>query len=169
MKNLIEQLKQGTFYYNKFGLSIRANIISVVKMDCNTLYISFEGGTCSLYLDKVKKVLSPDNIVRGVFKWCYRLSNQQNELIGFIALKESNTKEIEQNKRSIKLNQVKSLEEFKKYILELKSRRESEGKEIDVQCMGHIALSLGSRLVKKSIVSKEDLDRITYSDVEWLK
>lgn len=169
MKKLIEQLNQGTFYYSKFGLNIKANIFSVVEMDCNTLYISFEGGACSLYIDKLQKVYSPSNVVRGVYKWCYKLNNQQNDLIGFIALKENAIEKVSKNERRIKLNQVNTLEEFKKYILELKEKREREGKEIDFQCMGHIATSLGARLVKNERISKEDLDRITYLDIDWLK
>ena len=87
MDELIKKLFQGRFYSSNFDFNINARIINVVQMDTNTLYVSFEGGSCSLYLDKLKEVSCPSNFI-GVYTWCYELKNSYDNLIGYIGMKE---------------------------------------------------------------------------------
>lgn len=87
MNKLIKKLIKGRFYSSNFDFNVNAKIINVVQMDKNTLYVSFEGGSCSLYLDKIKEVSGPSNFI-GVYTWCYELKNSYNKLIGYIGMKE---------------------------------------------------------------------------------
>ncbi|EES48906.1 hypothetical protein NE172_02195 [Clostridium botulinum] len=83
IKKLKEQLKEGTFYYYKFGLLVKGKINMVLEFSENSLNANFEGGTVDIYLDKIKKVRRPDNIVVK-FEWCYILKNEYNDCIGYI-------------------------------------------------------------------------------------
>lgn len=82
-KELIEQLKQGTFYYYKFGLLIKSKIDKVNIVEDDFVCISFECGHVYVFLKNVKAVKRPGNIVAN-FKWCYTLKNDDNECIGYI-------------------------------------------------------------------------------------
>lgn len=83
IKNLREQLKKGTFFYFKEGLILRAKIEIVFDLTNNSLGADFNEGGVEIYLDKIKKIKRPLNIV-AKFKWCYMLKNYNDECIGYI-------------------------------------------------------------------------------------
>lgn len=83
MEELKNQLKQGTFYYHKFGLLVKGKVNFVLEADDNVLEVSFNGGSVTVYLDKIQKVYAPGHVIR-VFKWCYLLKNNYGEEIGYI-------------------------------------------------------------------------------------
>lgn len=85
---LKEQLKNGAFYYYKFGLLIKGKVKMVLQSDDNTLNVNFEGGTVDIYLDTIKPIRRPGNIIEK-FKWCYILKNYDDECIGYIGEKEN--------------------------------------------------------------------------------
>ncbi|MBY6915504.1 hypothetical protein [Clostridium botulinum] len=83
IKELKEQLKEGTFYYHKFGLLVKGKVNMILELSKDSLNVNFEGGTVDIYSDKVKKIRRPGNIIER-FEWCYILKNQYNECIGYI-------------------------------------------------------------------------------------
>lgn len=87
IEELKEQLSYGTFYYHKFGLLIKSKVKIVLQSDKNTLNVSFEGGTADIYIDTIKPIRRPGNII-AKFKWCYILTNYYDECIGYIGEKE---------------------------------------------------------------------------------
>ena len=88
IEELKQQLKEGTFYFHKFGLIISSKVNLILENSQNTLNISFNGGMVDVYMDKIKPVKRPSNIIEK-FVWCYRLKNEWDEEIGYIGLKES--------------------------------------------------------------------------------
>lgn len=50
MEELKEQLKQGTFYYHKFGLLVKGKVNLVLEMSKDTLNVNFTGGTVDIYI-----------------------------------------------------------------------------------------------------------------------
>lgn len=87
INKLAEQLKEGTFYYYKIGLFIKSPVIEVFKIDDNSLTVNFNNGAVDVYLDTIKSIKRPSNIVKP-FKWCYVLKNYYDEIIGYIGLEE---------------------------------------------------------------------------------
>ncbi|KHD14992.1 hypothetical protein AWN73_10820 [Clostridium butyricum] len=87
IKKIKEQLQQGTFYYYKSNLFIKSEVTRVVEMEDIFLEISFECGNVDVFIDKIKPVRRPDNII-AKFKWCYKLKNEYDDVIGYIGLKE---------------------------------------------------------------------------------
>lgn len=83
LKSVKEQLSKGTFYYHKFGLLVKGKVNLVLEMSKDTLNVNFTGGTVDIYMDKIKSVRRPENII-AKFKWCYQLRNEYNEVIGYI-------------------------------------------------------------------------------------
>lgn len=86
IEELKEQLQQGTFYYHKFGLLVKGKVKLVLPIDNDTLNVNFTGGTVDIYMDKIKAVRRPDNII-AKFEWCYKLRNEYDECIGYIGEK----------------------------------------------------------------------------------
>ncbi|WP_294395291.1 hypothetical protein [uncultured Clostridium sp.] len=83
IKELKEQLSEGTFYYYKFGLLVKGKVKMILQSDDNTLNVSFEGGTVDVYADTIKSIRRPGNII-AKFKWCYMLKNYYDDCIGYI-------------------------------------------------------------------------------------
>ena len=81
-KELIEQLKQGTFYYYKDTLLIHAKVNNICELT-SCLHIDFEGGAIDMSIDDIKPIKRPANIVEK-FNWCYILKSYDNECIGYI-------------------------------------------------------------------------------------
>lgn len=88
IEELKEQLLKGTFYYYKSNLFIKSEITRVVEMEGIFLEISFECGNVDVFIDNIKPVRRPGNII-AKFEWCYLLKNEDNECIGYIGLKEA--------------------------------------------------------------------------------
>ena len=63
IKKIKEQLQQGTFYYYKSNLFIKSEVTRVVEMEDIFLEISFECGNVDVFIDKIKPVRRPDNII----------------------------------------------------------------------------------------------------------
>lgn len=80
---LKHQLRGGKFYFHKEGLYISSKINMVLDVDKNTLGIVFEGGAVDCYLEKVKPIGRPSNIIKN-FEWCYVLRNYLDEIIGYV-------------------------------------------------------------------------------------
>lgn len=83
MKELKEQLQQGTFYYHKFGLLVKGKVNVVLQNSETTLNVNFIGGMVDVYIDKLKPVRRPGNIIAD-FEWCYMLKNEYDDIIGYI-------------------------------------------------------------------------------------
>ncbi|NFA42716.1 hypothetical protein EXM65_09055 [Clostridium botulinum] len=83
IQELKEQLKKGTFYYHKFGLLVKGKVNIVLQNSETTLNVSFVGGIVDVYMDKIKLIRRPGNIIAS-FKWCYQLKNEYDDLIGYI-------------------------------------------------------------------------------------
>lgn len=83
IKELKEQLLQGTFYYYIDTLLIHAKVKNVCSVGRNSIHIGFEGGAVSAGADKIKPIRRPGNIVER-FNWCYILKSYDNECIGYI-------------------------------------------------------------------------------------
>ncbi|MEX0060338.1 hypothetical protein [Clostridium butyricum] len=82
IKELKEQLLQGTFYYYKDALLIHAKVKNICELT-SCLHIDFEGGAVDVATDKIKPIRRPGNIVEK-FNWCYILKNYEAECIGYI-------------------------------------------------------------------------------------
>jgi hypothetical protein len=85
-EKLKEQLKQGTFFYHRFGLLVKGKVNDAFLINDDTLHISFNGGYLELIGNKVKKVKRPSDII-AEFEWCYLLKNEYDQEIGYIGLK----------------------------------------------------------------------------------
>lgn len=80
---LIEQLKQGTFYYYKIGLFIKSPVKNVFIFDENSLSIAFSYGSLDIFLDTIESIKKPSRILND-FDWCYVIKNYYGEVIGYI-------------------------------------------------------------------------------------
>ena len=83
IQELKEQLSKGTFYYCKPELWIESKIEEVNIIEDDYLMIRFNGGHADAFLENVKAIRRPGNIVKK-FNWCYILKNYDNECIGYI-------------------------------------------------------------------------------------
>lgn len=83
MEELKEQLKQGTFYYHKFGLFVKGKVNLVLQSSNDTLNVNFIGGCVDVYKDNIKEIRGPGNIIAD-FEWCYMLKNEYDDIIGYI-------------------------------------------------------------------------------------
>lgn len=85
MEELIEQLKQGAFYYNRPGISFKSKVksIELLKEKNDQFNIYFEGGQISVFNYGISKILRPENMI-NTFVWCYKLKNEYDECIGYI-------------------------------------------------------------------------------------
>ena len=86
IEELKKQLQEGTFYYHKFGLLVKGKVNIVLKVSEDTLNVSFVGGCVDVYMDKIKPVKRPSNIIAD-FEWCYVLRNEYDDVIGYLGLK----------------------------------------------------------------------------------
>lgn len=82
-EELKEQLQQGTFYYHKFGLLVKGKVNLILETSKDTLNVSFTGGCVDVYIDKIKPIRRPGNIIAN-FEYCYMLKNEYDECIGYI-------------------------------------------------------------------------------------
>lgn len=82
IKELKEQLLQGTYYYYKDALLIHAKVKNICELT-SCLHIDFEGGAVDVAADKIKPIRRAGNIVEK-FNWCYILKNYEGECIGYI-------------------------------------------------------------------------------------
>jgi hypothetical protein len=82
IENLEEKLKVGHFYYNKFGLFIKAKIKEIIAED-NKINITFEGGNAETTLNKIEASENKTNVASR-FDWCYKIKNEFGEEIGYI-------------------------------------------------------------------------------------
>ena len=87
IEEIKERFQQGTFYYHKFGLLIKGKINLVLKMSNDTLKVNFTSGTVDVYMDKIKSIRRPGNIIAD-FEWCYMLKNEYDDIIGYIGKRE---------------------------------------------------------------------------------
>ena len=87
IEELKEQLLQGTFYYHKFGLLVKGKVNLVLEVSKDTLNVNFTGGTVDVYIDKIRSIRRPGNIIAD-FEWCYMLKNEYDDIIGYIGLKQ---------------------------------------------------------------------------------
>lgn len=83
---LKEQIKEGTFYYQKFDLLFKDRIKEAIAAAPGILEVSFECGHVTVFIDKMKKVKRPSNII-AEFEYCYLLKNSYDEYIGYIGKK----------------------------------------------------------------------------------
>jgi hypothetical protein len=83
VEKLKELFKEGTFYYHKCGLLIDSKVNLVLEISKDTLNVNFAGGCVDVYMNKIKPVRRPDDII-AKFKWCYKLRNEYDECIGYI-------------------------------------------------------------------------------------
>lgn len=83
IKELKEQLKGGTYYYYKCGLLIKGKVKLVMENSTDILNVTFEGGVVDVYIEKIKLIRRPSNIIEK-FEWCYILKNHYNEVLGYI-------------------------------------------------------------------------------------
>ena len=80
---LIDELKQGTFYYYKLGLFIKSSVTNVFMVNRNSLSVTFSHGAVDVYLDTIERIERPSSIVKD-YEWCYVLKNYYGEVIGCI-------------------------------------------------------------------------------------
>lgn len=86
---LCKQLKEGTFYFYKFGLLVKLPVLKVIdKEDFITLNFANNGGYIHVFVEHMQKVRRPGNII-SKFDWCYSLKNDYGDHIGYIG-KETN-------------------------------------------------------------------------------
>lgn len=86
---LCKQLKEGTFYFYKFGLLVKLPVAEVIdKEDFITLNFANNGGYVDVFVEHMQKVSRPGNII-AKFDWCYSLKNDYEDHIGYIC-KETN-------------------------------------------------------------------------------
>lgn len=86
MEELKEQLQEGTFYYQKFDLLFKDKVKEIVAAAPGILEVNFECGYVTVFIDKIKKVKRPSNII-AEFEYCYLLKNSYDEYIGYIGKK----------------------------------------------------------------------------------
>lgn len=86
---LCKQLKEGTFYFYKFGLLAKLPVAEVIdKEDFITLNFANNGGYVDVFVEHMQKVRRPGNII-SKFDWCYSLKNDYQDHIGYIGKEES--------------------------------------------------------------------------------
>lgn len=86
---LCKQLKEGTFYFYKFGLLVKLPVAEVIdKEDFIELNFANNGGYVHVFVEHMQKVRRPGNII-SKFDWCYSLKNDYEDHIGYIG-KETN-------------------------------------------------------------------------------
>lgn len=66
------------------------------------------------------------------------------------------------------LNEVRNINDFKGYILELKYKRLIQKKDCSLPMIIHIIYSLGVPLANKGILKKQELMHIAYKDNKWI-
>lgn len=92
-KELCKQLKEGTFYFYKFGLLVKLPVASVIdKEDFITLDFANNAGYVDVFVEHMQKVSRPGNII-AKFKWCYSLKNDYGDHIGYIGRTEEEDKQ----------------------------------------------------------------------------
>lgn len=85
---LCKQLKEGTFYFYKFGLLVKLQFAEVIdKGDFIELNFANNGGYVHVFVEHMQKVSRPGNII-SKFDWCYSLKNDYEDLIGYIGKEE---------------------------------------------------------------------------------
>ncbi|MFQ7000595.1 MAG: hypothetical protein ACLRRH_04530 [Clostridium sp.] len=85
---LCKQLKDGTFYFYKFGLLVKLPVAEVIdKEDFIELNFANNGGYVDVFMEYMQKVRRPGNII-AKFDWCYSLKNDYGDLIGYIGKEE---------------------------------------------------------------------------------
>jgi hypothetical protein len=78
-----EDLSGVYFYFQKTGLEIKAELISV-EHSREEIYIGFTGGSLSMPSEsKIVKVKRPSNNV-DKFEFCYLIKNNSDEVLGYI-------------------------------------------------------------------------------------
>lgn len=80
---LMEQLKKGTYYYNKMGLFIKSSVTNVFMYDNESLGVDFACGAVDIFLNTIKDIKRPPGVIKS-FEWCYMLKNYYDEVIGYI-------------------------------------------------------------------------------------
>ena len=89
---LCKQLKEGTFYFYKFGLLVSLPVAEVIdKEDFITLNFANNTGYVDVFVEHMKKVSRPGNILNK-FSWCYSLKNDYKDFIGYIGKTEEEDK-----------------------------------------------------------------------------
>ncbi|MDU4750302.1 MAG: hypothetical protein E6X86_04660 [Clostridium butyricum] len=83
IKELKEQLLQGTFYYYIDTLLIHAKVKNICSVGKDSIHIGFEGGAVTVGIDNIKPIKRPGNILEK-FNWCYVLRSYDNKCIGYI-------------------------------------------------------------------------------------
>ena len=92
---LCKQLKEGTFYFYKFGLLVKLPVAEVIdKEDFITLNFANNAGHVDVFVEHMQKVRRPGNII-AKFKWCYSLKNDYKDFIGYIGRTEEEDKQEE--------------------------------------------------------------------------
>lgn len=85
---LCKQLKDGTFYFYKFGLLVKLQVAEVIdKEDFIELNFANNGGYVDVFMEHMQKVRRPGNII-AKFDWCYSLKNDYEDHIGYIGKEE---------------------------------------------------------------------------------
>lgn len=85
---LCKQLKEGTFYFYKFGLLVKLPVEEVIdKEDFITLRFTNNVGYVHVFVEHMQKAISPGNVL-SKFDWCYSLKNDYGDLIGYIGKEE---------------------------------------------------------------------------------
>lgn len=85
---LCKQLKEGTFYFYKFGLVVKLPVAEVTdKEDFIELNFANNGGYVDVFVEHMQKVSRPGNII-AKFDWCYSLKNDYEDHIGYIGKEE---------------------------------------------------------------------------------
>jgi hypothetical protein len=78
-----EDLSGVYFYFQKTGLVIKAELVSV-EHSREEIYIEFTGGNLSISSEsKIIKVKRPSNNV-DKFEFCYLIKNYSDEILGYI-------------------------------------------------------------------------------------
>ncbi|MEG0368299.1 MAG: hypothetical protein RR585_15750 [Coprobacillus sp.] len=76
-----EDLRDIYYYFYRDELFIKSPILAV---DHRNLEVIFQNGSINITKDiEIIKIKRPSNIIK-TFKWCYKLSNKDNELLGYI-------------------------------------------------------------------------------------
>ena len=83
ISKLKQQLKEGTFYYDNFGLFIKSKVISIEESDKDFLKVDFENGVVDVLIKRICKIRRPSNII-AKFEWCYMFKNEYDDIIGYI-------------------------------------------------------------------------------------
>ena len=83
IEGLRKQLSKGTYYNNDIDNPVKGAVKNVLIFDDNEIAIFYNGGSVKTYLDRMKPIRRPSNII-AKFEWCFILKDEKDNVVGYI-------------------------------------------------------------------------------------